>query len=75
MKNEKQFVIVNDEKEEIMLDVMYECETIDELKTYIETQPNTELIIKLLNEFDKLKNYKNILEWNKLGDKLRACIP
>ncbi len=53
-------------KEKIMLDVMYECETIDELKTYIETQPNTELRTALLNEFDKLENYKNIMEWNKL---------
>ncbi len=57
-------------KEEIMLDVMYECETIDELKTYIETQPNIELRIILLNEFDKLKIYKNIMEWNKL---VRIC--
>lgn len=49
---------------------IYEYETIEELKEFLKSGSSNELRINLLKEFDKLVNYKNIKEWNKL---VRIC--
>lgn len=49
---------------------IYELETIDELKDYINTVSTDTLRPLLLTEFDRLVKYKNIKEWNEL---VRVC--
>lgn len=52
------------------MDKIFEIETIEELSTYLKTLDPNKSRKNLLKEFDRLYDYKNILEWNKL---VRVC--
>ncbi len=53
-----------------MINTLYKLETIEDLDNYLNSLDINTVRKELISEFDRLYDYKNITEWNKL---VRVC--